>query len=78
MEKEKYKDSDKELMQLLLKMQEETSPINLSIGYVTDSNQVRKGIVLHEAAPMVINTLIAEGYVCSLGEQGMHVYKLGC
>ena len=50
----------------------------MSIGYVTDSNQVRKGIVLHEAAPMVINTLIEEGYVCALGKQGMHVYKLGC
>lgn len=75
---EKYKDSDRELLQLLLKMQEETSPIDLSIGYVTDSNQVRQGIVLHEAAPMVINTLIEEGYVCSLGKTGMHVYKLGC
>ena len=75
---EKYKDSDRELLQLLLKMQEETSPISLSIGYVTDSNQVHNGIVLHEAAPMVINTLIEKGYVCALGKQGMHVYKLGC
>lgn len=75
---EKYKNSDRELLLLLLKMQEETSPIDLSIGYVTGSNQVRHGIVLHEAAPMVINTLIEEGYVCSLEKQGMHVYKLGC
>ena len=75
---EKYKDSDREQLQLLLKMQEETSPISVSIGYVTDSNQVHKGVVLHEAAPMVINTLIEEGYVCSLGKQEMHVYKLGC
>ncbi len=73
-----YKNSDRELLQLLLKMQEETSPIKLSIGYTADSNHVCKGIILHEAAPMVINTLVEEGYTCSLVKQGMHVYKLGC
>lgn len=73
----KYKESDRDLLLLLLKMQEETSPIELSIGYVTDSNQVHQGIILREAAPMVINTLIDEGYTCSLVKQGMHVYNLG-
>lgn len=72
---EGYKDSDRELLLLLLKMQEKTGPIKLSIGYTTD-NHVCQGIILHEAAPVVINTLIEEGYVCSLGNQGIHVYKL--
>ena len=30
---EKYKDSDVELMSILLKLQEQTSPIRMSIGY---------------------------------------------
>ena len=72
----KYKDSDKELLLLLMEMQKKTSPIELSIGYVTDSNQVRQGIVLHKAAPMVIETLIEKGYLCDLVGQGMMVYKL--
>lgn len=72
----KYKDSDRELLLLLMEMQEQTSPIELSIGYVTDSNQVRQGIVLHKAAPMVIETLIKKGYMCDLVGQGMMVYKL--
>lgn len=74
---EGYKDSDRELLLLLLKMQEQTSPIKLSIGYTTDSDHVCHGIILHEAAPMVINTLIEEDYVCRLENQGMHVYKRG-
>ena len=54
---EGYKDSDRELLLLLLKMQEKTGPIKLSIGYTTD-NHVCQGIILHEAAPVVIYTLI--------------------
>lgn len=53
---EKYKDSDVELMSILLKLQEVTSPIRMSIGY-TVGGTVRQGIILHEAAPKVIETL---------------------
>lgn len=35
---EKYKDSDVELMSILLKLQEQTSPIRMSIGYTCDLN----------------------------------------
>ena len=50
---EKYKDSDVELMSILLKLQEQTSPIRMSIGY-TVGGTVRQGIILYEAAPKVI------------------------
>lgn len=53
---EKYKDSDVELMSILLKLQEQTSPIRMSIGY-TVGGTVRQGIILYEAAPKVIETL---------------------
>lgn len=59
---EKYKDSDVELMSILLKLQEQTSPIRMSIGY-TVGGTVRQGIILYEAAPKVIETL--EDYVLS-------------
>lgn len=49
---EKYKDSDVELMSILLKLQEQTSPIRMSIGY-TVGGTVRQGIILYEAAPKV-------------------------
>lgn len=52
---EKYKESDVELMTLLLKLQEVTSPIRMSIGYVMDGT-VRQGIILHEAAPNSLRT----------------------
>ena len=44
-------------MSILLKLQEQTSPIRMSIGY-TVGGTVRQGIILHEAAPKVIETLI--------------------
>lgn len=72
---EKYKESDVELMALLLKLQEETSPIRMSIGYVMGGT-VRQGIILHEAAPKVIEALIEHGYTCDLNSYGMRVYKL--
>lgn len=72
---EKYKESDVELMSILLKLQEVTSPIRMSIGY-TAGGTVRQGIILHEAAPKVIEALIEHGYTCDLNSYGMMVYKL--
>ena len=72
---EKYKDSDVELMSILLKLQEQTSPIRMSIGY-TVGGTVRQGIILYEAAPKVIETLLQDGYTCNLTQYGMRVYKL--
>ena len=66
---EKYKDSDVELMSILLKLQEQTSPIRMSIGY-TVGGTVRQGIILDEAAPKVIETLIEKGYTCDLWAEG--------
>lgn len=64
-----------ELMSILLKLQEQTSPIRMSIGY-TVGGTVRQGIILYEAAPKVIETLIEKGYTCDLNGCGMRVYKL--
>lgn len=72
---EKYKDSDVELMSILLKLQEQTSPIRMSIGY-TVGGTVRQGIILYEAAPKVIETLIEKGYTCDLNGCGMRVRAL--
>lgn len=56
-------------------LQEQTSPIRMSIGY-TVGGTVRQGIILYEAAPKVIETLIEKGYTCDLNGCGMRVYKL--
>ena len=72
---EKYKDSDRELLLFLLKLQERTAPIEMSIGYISDGGHVCRGIVLHKAPPLVTEALISKGYVCDLVSQGMRVYK---
>lgn len=71
----KYNKNDEELLTLLLKLQEKTSPIRMSIGYTVDGT-VCQGIILHEAPPMVIETLIEHGYICTLRDYGMCVEKL--
>ncbi len=70
-----YKQTDRELLLTLLRMQEETAPISLSIGYV-DGERVRQGLILHEAPPAVLEKLIGEGYMCELTQNGVFVYKL--
>lgn len=70
-----YRNSDVELMEILLNLQERTAPVKLSIGYITSENQVRRGIMLHEAPPLVIDTLKRKGYTLDLRENGMMVYK---
>lgn len=72
----KYNKNDEELVTLLLKIQEETAPIKLSIGYVRSGSTVHQGIILNEAPPKVIETLIEHGYICDLRDYGMRVYKL--
>ena len=72
---EKYKDSDVELMSILVKLQERRSRSRVSMGYAVGGT-VRQGIILYEAAPKVIETLIEKGYTCDLNGCGMRVYKL--
>ncbi len=71
-----YKQQDRELLLMLMKLQENTAPITLSIGYTDSANQVKAGILIQEAPPKVIETLVAEGYICSLTAGGLFVYKL--
>lgn len=71
-----YKQTDRELILTLMKMQENTAPITLSIGYTDRENHVRLGVLIHEAPPVVVNELISQGYSCDLTSGGMFVYKL--
>ena len=72
---ERYKQSDAELLSLLLSLQEKTAPIKMSLGYTGKNNIVYRGIMIHEAAPAVINELVKNGYCCSLMSEGMLVSK---
>ena len=71
-----YKSSDMELINILLKAQERTAPIKMSIGYVSEDNQVRQGILIHEASPYIIEMLMRKGYTLDLTSAGMRVYKI--
>lgn len=71
-----YKAAHAELLETLLKIQETSAPITLSIGYTTSDNQVHKGVVLHEAPPTVARELVRLGYSLDLTPAGMLVYKI--
>lgn len=65
---QKFYDRDRRMTKRML-------VIRMSIGY-TVGGTVRQGIILYEAAPKVIETLIEKGYTCDLNGCGMRVYKL--
>ena len=70
------KENMKHLLGLLVDRQKDTSPIVLSIGYVNKDNIVQHdAVIIKEAAPIVINTLIEYGYNVSVTEQGVRVDK---
>ena len=70
------KENMKHLLGLLVDRQKDTSPIVLSIGYVNKDNIVQHdAVIIKEAAPIVINTLIEYGYNLSVTEQGVRVDK---
>lgn len=65
---------DKEFLILnkIYSIARDTAPVKLSIGYVRE-NQCRKGIVIHEAPPRIIEELVASGYMCDVRTDGVHV-----
>ncbi len=70
-----YRNNEEELMGLLLSLQERSAPITMSIGYTTKDGQVHRGILIHEAPPVVTETLVKRGYSLTLMSAGMLVNK---
>lgn len=65
------------LLETLAKLQENTAPITLSIGSVSDTNMVQHdAIIIHDAAPRITEELIKQGYMLSIRKNGVHVEKL--
>ncbi len=66
----------KELLGSLAKIQQNTAPIVVSIGYVTISNQVAHDvIVLKEAPPVVTEDLVKAGYHLDICPGGVIIDK---
>lgn len=53
----------------------ECSPVKMSMGYVQDKI-CRTGLVIHECAPVVVEKLIAAGFMLYMEADGLHVDKL--
>lgn len=64
------------LLETLTRLQENTSPITLSIGSVSDTNMIQHDtIIIHDAAPRITEELVKQGYMLSIRKNGVRVEK---
>jgi len=63
------------LLAKLLKLQAETSPIRLSIGYNTETNQVKHdAVIIYDCAPKIVTELVQDGgYFVQMVDGGLMV-----
>ena len=64
------------LLETLTKIQENTAPITLSIGNVSETNMVQHDtIIIHDAPARITSELIKQGYMLSITKDGIYVEK---
>lgn len=63
----------KEMVMTILELSDDTSPVELSFGYVSESGICRKGIILKKAAPRILTELIQRGYSATVTTDGVHI-----
>lgn len=63
---EKYSNKEKELVVKLMELSETTSALNISFGFTDENNRCRRGLVIYNCAPKVIEYLIKEGYMVGI------------
>lgn len=64
------------LLETLAMLQNNTAPINLSIGSVSDTNMVQHDtIIIHDAPPRITEILVRKGYMLSITKNGVQVEK---
>lgn len=64
-----------DILKLIYEAAQNTAPVTVQIGY-TINNVCHNGIVIKEAPPVIIRTLVVHGYTCDMRPDGLHVYKL--
>ena len=64
---------EKQLKALELIMSLNTSHTELSLGYVNSKGKCNDGLIIKNCSPIVINTLISNGYSLSMSSYGLHV-----
>lgn len=71
------KETQIELLTILVELQANCSNIVLSIGGLSDSNMVEHDtIIIKECPPVVVKELVKRGYMLSVSDKGMRVSKL--
>lgn len=64
------------LLETLTMLQNNTAPINLSIGSVSDTNMVQHDtIIIHDAPARITEVLVRKGYNLSITKDGVRVEK---
>lgn len=61
------------LLTLLSLIQENSAPITLTIGSLSDNIVEHNGIIIKEAPPVVIEKLVKEGYLLDVSSDGVLV-----
>ena len=68
-------DRDKELLNLIFDVAQDTAPVTVQIGRVINQS-CKKGIVIREAPSRIISELVANGYYCDVEKDGgVYVWK---
>lgn len=63
------------ILEILYDKQQASAPIELSIGHVSDSNQVQHGtLIIKSASPAVVSKLISAGYSLSVTAKGVQIF----
>lgn len=65
-----------QILKILTEMQNDgCAPIEVSIGYTSDSGIVMKGILLKSAPPVVAHKLVYFGYSLDITSEGVRVFN---
>ena len=73
MRREKYSEKEKEVVMMILEKSIEGSPVEISFGYTSKTNQCMKGILLKKAPSSILKMLLDEGCILHLEEDGVHI-----
>lgn len=73
--REKYSENTKKLVLEILKVSEDTAPVNISFGYVDSNNQCRSGLVVKDAPGKVVKYIVNGPLVLTapVTPDGLHI-----
>jgi hypothetical protein len=69
-----YSREEKDLVLKILEACEDTSPVELSFGYVDSNGTCRQGIVIKNASQKVLDVIMRTESITMLQSDGLHIF----